>query len=162
MTHSIALSKVKYIRFLFSLLIYAIFVLVGILLIIGGCLGLQSAINFDENKAVATIGIVTGTTYHTTQNIDSNGHGLPVTTAINTIEFKTKQGEIVEFDEQDFCFRGCRGEKVEVLYDPDDPYLAMVKGGDSPLCKVVKFIVMGIVFTAGGGEMIWDHCTRKR
>lgn len=155
--HVLFLKIKKYSRFAFSVLVSALFVLAGVIFIVAGCGNFPAAVNFG-NRAVAITGTVTGTSYHTTYPTES---GLPVRTAITTIKFKTKQGKIFEHSAQDFCTMGCRGRKVEILYDPDAPHIAMVKGGYSPLCQVVQFIVMGIVFTGAGVDFFKNYARRK-
>ncbi len=102
------------------------------------------------NKAVATTGIITETSYRS--RIMSSG-GLPssYTVVVPTIQFKTRQGEIIRFEgDEDLCTRSCRGQEVQLFYASDRPHQVMVRGGSSPIDRAKSKIGWGIFLVVSG------------
>lgn len=115
----------------------------GVWLLILGCSNYQAAATF-KNKAVATTGIITGTS-NQSRTGSSGGFPSSYTVKVPTIQFETRQGETIRFTgDDDFCTKSCLGKKVQIFYASDNPHQAMVKGGSSPLDKVRIQIGLGI------------------
>ena len=129
-------------------------VLVGAWLISVGFSSYRAAADFG-NKAISTTGVVTETTSHT-YTAPSNGTSAPISYPyyVYTVQFQTEQGQIAQLKTKDICPSRqpslCNSGKVQVLYAFDNPQLAMVKGGDSPLDRARNNIGWGIFMVFGG------------
>lgn len=124
----------------------------------GGWLLIQGFSNYQvaatfKDKALLTTGIITETT--TQSNLASSGLSAAPPSYISTIQFKTEKGEVTQFKADDICYEGfrlnsCDGKDVQVLYASDNPQLAMVKGGSSPMDEVKNHIGWGLFILLGG------------
>ncbi len=126
--------------------------IVGGWLLIHGFSNYQVAVTFKD-KALLTTGIITETT--TQSNLASSGLSAAPPSYVSTIQFKTEKGEAAQFKAHDICYEGfrlnsCDGKDVQVLYASDNPQLAMVKGGSSPMDKVKQAIGLGLFMLLGG------------
>ncbi|MDF5709990.1 MAG: DUF3592 domain-containing protein [Nostoc sp. S4] len=120
----------------------------GIGLLIYALLSYQAVANL-EKKGFSTAGSVTETTTEKSGYISGGGLGAYVETEhyVSIIEFKTKQEKIVKLKANDIC---CWGRKVEILYNPDNPQQAIVKGKLSSLDRVKQPIGWGLFLTLAG------------
>ncbi|MBD1848042.1 DUF3592 domain-containing protein [Cyanobacteria bacterium FACHB-63] len=113
----------------------------------------QAAANF-EYKAVSTVGNISRTIAKTTYS-QSFYSSIPHTSYVSTIQFKTSQGKLIAFTVRKACHvndnpYACDGKEIQVFYDPDDPQLAMIKGGSSPLDGVMTTFWYGLFFVVVG------------
>lgn len=121
----------------------------GIWLLYLGLSDYPAATDF-ESKAVSTTGIITETSYQT-RTISSGGLPSSSRVVVPTIQFKTRQGEIIRFEgDDDLCTRSCRGEEVQLYYASDNPHQVMVKEGSSPIDRARSKIGWGIFFALVG------------
>jgi Protein of unknown function (DUF3592) len=122
-------------------------VLGGACLLSVGFSSYRAAADFG-NKAISTTGVVTETTSHTYTAPS------PQTYDVYTVQFQTEQGQIAKLKTKDICPSRqpslCNSGKVQVLYAFDNPQLAMIKGGDSPLDKARNEIGLGIFMLLSG------------
>ncbi len=122
----------------------------GVGVLIQGLSDYQAATDFG-NKALSTIGIITDTT--TQANNTPSGMAAPPS-YVSTVQFEAEQGKIAEFKAYNICqgypLNLCNGKKVQVLYASNNPELAMIKGGSSPLDRARNGIGLGIFLILGG------------
>lgn len=128
----------------------------GALVLNLGVSNYQAAATF-KNKAVATTGIITGT--RTISRGSPSGMAAPPS-YVSTIQFETRQGETIRFQDDDLCTRSCSGKKVQIFYASDNPHQAMVKGGSSPLDRVRGNIGLGIFMLLAGTVTFIDALSK--
>jgi Protein of unknown function (DUF3592) len=129
-------------------------VLVGAWLLSVGFSSYRAAADFGS-KAISTTGAIVETKSHTyTAPSVSLSAPSSHTYYVYTVQFQTEQGQIAKLETKDICPSRqpslCNGRKVQVLYAFDNPQLAMVKGGDSPLDKARNNIGWGIFMLLTG------------
>ena len=124
-------------------------------LLIHGFSNYQAAVSFRD-KTLSTTGIITQTTIQ--GKLASSGLTAAPPSHISTIQFKTEQGKVAEFRASDICqdyqLNSCDGKGVQVLYASDNPQLAMVKGGFSPIGEIKQEIGWGSFMTLTGIIML--------
>ncbi|NJL46237.1 MAG: DUF3592 domain-containing protein [Leptolyngbyaceae cyanobacterium SM2_5_2] len=127
-------------------------ILMGAWVFILGVSSYQAAASFKD-KALSTAGIIIGT--RTESGGGSIGGSLPPR-YVSTVRFETEKGKIVQFTVDGICqatsfsLHLCNGRKVQVLYASDNPELAMIKRGLSPLDKARSNIGLGIFLILSG------------
>lgn len=141
------ISEIGYLVFLVGFIVLN--VSLGSWLLYLGLLDYPAATDF-ESKAVATTGIITETSYQS-RTISSGGLPRSYRVVVPTIQFKTRQEEIIRFEgDDDLCTRSCSGEEVQLFYASDNPHMVMVKDGSSPIDRARSKIGWGIFLVLAG------------
>lgn len=140
--------------------------LMGMWLLALGLSNYQAAVDFGK-KSVSTTGVITDTQW---RSRTVGGTPIPQTYTIyvSTVQFKTNQGKVIEFEADDICYKepsrpnSCDGKQVQVSYSPDNPQLVMVKGGSSPLDRAKSNIAWGVFMTLFGMGNLINALTEYR
>jgi hypothetical protein len=107
---------------------------------------------------MSTIGKISRTIAETTYSY-STYNVMTHTSYVSTIQFNTSQGKSMAFTVRKACHGNdnpyaCDGKEIQVFYDPDDPQLSMIKGGSSPLDRVMTGFGLGLFLTLAGIYML--------
>ncbi len=122
----------------------------------------RSEVAFEANKISAT-----GTVVETREEKEYSGGGIAPLTArtkyISTVEFQTRQGELVEFITSSACSsrQDCEDKTVQVQYDPSAPNQARINSDTTLNTRVGGYGVLSLIFfMIGIGLLIVDSGDR--
>ncbi|MTC71622.1 MULTISPECIES: DUF3592 domain-containing protein [Providencia] len=125
-------------------IIFTVFLVIGILFLLGTAFSLYSSMNMTKN-GVETTGIVTDLDVSVSE--DKSKSYFPI------IEFTTQDNQKIEFRSSmgSSSYRGSIGQSIDVLYDPTNPHDAVINSFFGIYALSIFCGIFGVVFTLIGG-----------